>query len=353
MKKNNTIHDSINGLRIAVIGAGSWGTTIAIHLFKKGNNVLVWEFDPNRVLQINQTRTNDLLPGISIPEGIIFSNDLNDVINNIDLIVAAIPSHVMRKVFREINKLTVSNEPLIVNLSKGIEVNTLKRMSEVIDEELYFPHKPVCTLHGPSHAEEVSRGIPTAIVAACPNIEIAEHIQKIFMGNNLRVYSHDDIVGVELGGALKNVIAIAAGICDGVGFGDNTKAALITRGVFEIGRLGTHLGAEKLTFTGLSGIGDLIVTCLSRHSRNRYVGEEIGKGKTLDEILGSMKMVAEGVNTTRSAVQLSEKHNIPMPITLEVYNVLFDGKNPLNAVSDLMSRDPVPEWHSMNEAPNY
>ena len=250
----------------------------------------------------------------------------------------------LRQVAKQVNQSNCGNKPIVINVAKGIENDTLLRMSQVLEQTIDWLARPnIVTLSGPSHAEEVSRKIPTAIVAACTNLYNAELIQKVFMNRYFRVYTNPDIIGVELGGALKNVIALAAGICDGAGFGDNTKAALQPRGLVEIVRLGTAMGAQPITFAGLTGMGDLIVTCMSKHSRNRYVGEQIGKGRKLDDVLKGMVMVAEGVKTTRSAFELSKKYHIEMPITEQVYQVLFENKSAFDALQDLMQRGPKEE----------
>jgi glycerol-3-phosphate dehydrogenase (NAD(P)+) len=254
-----------------------------------------------------------------------------------------LPSHVIRTVGEQLAKLPL-NDALLVSCSKGIENYTLLRISEILKETLPdLSDERLVILSGPSHAEEVSRGIPTVLVAASTDYLSSQRVQQLFMGPNLRIYTSHDVVGVELGGSLKNVIAIAAGISDGVGCGDNTKAALMTRGMVEITRLGTALGADPITFAGLSGMGDLFVTCMSRHSRNRYLGRQIGKGRRLKTVLNKMIMVAEGVRTTQATIDLATKHHIVMPITQEVYQVLFEKKDPKAAVHDLMSRSPKAE----------
>lgn len=332
--------------KMAVLGAGSWGTTIAIHLFKKGYKVALWEYFPENVALMNRTRKNPLLRGIPIPHEIPILHNLDDVISGASIIIIAVPSHTVRALLNNL-KGKVTKDIIFVNLSKGVEEDTLKRMSQVISEVLDYPEEKIVTLHGPSHAEEVSREIPTAVVAASKSMETAELVQKIFMSPNFRVYINTDIIGVELGGAVKNIIAIASGICDGMGLGDNTKAALMTRGLAEIVRMGLKLGAREETFAGLSGVGDLIVTCNSKHSRNRYVGEEIGKGRKLKEVLDGMTMIAEGVHTCRTVHQMIEKYSVVMPISEEIYKVLFENKDPRQAVRDLMNRDAVEERHSI------
>lgn len=331
---------------IAVLGAGSWGTTVAIHLYKKKYPVKLWEYFPENVAYMNKTRRNPLLEGIPIPREIPILNDLSETVRDAGFAILAVPSNSMRSVLENLHSQIQSNT-IIVNLAKGIEQNTMKRMSELIAEVLNHSPQKIVTLHGPSHAEEVSREVPTAVVAASVSEQTARIVQELFRSSYFRVYTNTDIVGVEIGGAVKNIIAIAAGICDGMGLGDNSKAALMTRGLLEIVRLGLKLGAREETFAGLSGVGDLIVTCNSQHSRNRYVGEEIGKGRKLKDVLDGMSMVAEGVITCLTVHQLAEKYDVLMPISSEIYKVLFKNKNPHNAVRDLMNRDPIQERHSL------
>jgi glycerol-3-phosphate dehydrogenase (NAD(P)+) len=291
--------------------------------------------------KLDRIRENLLfLPGVMIPKGITITSRLSEAVENQAMLVVAVPSHVVRTVGEQLAPLLTGQAPVIVNVAKGIENNTLLRMSQVLEQTLHtVPLQNIVTLSGPTHAEEVSRQIPTAIVAACPEMTTAEFVQQIFINNYFRVYRSQDIIGVELGGSLKNIIAVAAGICDGAGFGDNTKAALQPRGLVEMVRLGVQMGANKMTFAGLSGMGDLIVTCMSRHSRNRYLGEQMGKGKKLNEVLEEMVMVAEGVKTTQSAYQLSQQFGIEMPITGQVYKILFENQNPKDALYELMLRD--------------
>lgn len=331
---------------IAVLGAGSWGTTVAIHLYKKKYPVKLWEYFPENVAYMNKTRRNPLLEGIPIPREIPILNDLSETVRDAGFAILAVPSNSMRSVLENLHSQIQSNT-IIVNLAKGIEQNTMMRMSELIAEVLNHSPQKIVTLHGPSHAEEVSREVPTAVVAASVSEQTARIVQELFRSSYFRVYTNTDIVGVEIGGAVKNIIAIAAGICDGMGLGDNSKAALMTRGLLEIVRLGLKLGAREETFAGLSGVGDLIVTCNSQHSRNRYVGEEIGKGRKLKDVLDGMSMVAEGVITCLTVHQLAEKYDVLMPISSEIYKVLFKNKNPHNAVRDLMNRDPIQERHSL------
>jgi len=333
----------MKNMHIGVIGTGSWGTALGLHLYDLGHHLSYWEHDKERVLRILKTRINDLIPYREFPPDVRISGNLSDVVSQKDILIFAVPSHAMRQVSREVNQAFKGSNPLILNISKGIESDTLLRMSEVIREEIRFPYRGIVTVSGPSHAEEVIKNQPTVLVAASDKEDISKEIQLLLMGDRLRVYRTDDIVGVELGGALKNVVAIAAGISDGVGFGDNAKAALIVRGAYEIMKLGLAMGARPETFSGLTGMGDLIVTCISRHSRNRYVGEELGKGKTLEDILKSMKMVAEGVLTTKSVIKLSEKYGVDMPVTQAVHQVMFHNADPLKIVNELMNRDPKTE----------
>jgi len=326
--------------KIGILGAGSWGTALSVLLAVRHDDIVMWEFRPDVAKQLTTLRENRaMLPDIQIPAKIVITDDLEQAVVDRDVLICAVPSHIVRELATRLLTFTLGQK-LLVSVTKGIENNTLLRVSQIFAAVLPdFPQEQFIVLSGPSHAEEVSREIPTTVVAACIALPNAKKVQEIFMTPTFRVYSHTDVTGVELGGSLKNIIAIAAGIGDGVGFGDNTKAALMTRGLVEITRLGTALGANSLTFAGLSGMGDLIVTCMSRHSRNRYVGEQIGKGKTLTEVLSEMVMVAEGVRTTRAAYELAKLHGVEMPITEEVYRVLFENKNPKDAVYALMTRD--------------
>jgi glycerol-3-phosphate dehydrogenase (NAD(P)+) len=327
-------------MKISVLGAGGWGTTLAILLHYNGHNVTLWEYKKSYAKELIKKRINtDYLPGIKIPKEILITHDIEESTEDKNLIVLAVPSQFLRGVVKGISYHRIE-DAILVSVSKGIEKNTLMTMSQMLKD--VFPHiseNQIGVISGPSHAEEVSQRVPTAVVAASIDIETSKTIQAAFMTSYFRVYASTDILGVELGGAFKNIIAIGAGIIDGAGFGDNTKAAIMTRGVAEISRLGLAMGAQPETFAGLSGMGDLIVTCMSRHSRNRYVGEQIGKGKTLKEILKSMEQVAEGVETTRSAKQLAAKNDIETPITNEVYKILYEDKDPVKATTDLMTRD--------------
>ncbi len=332
--------------RIAVIGAGSWGTANAISLSKKGIKVKLWIRNEDLLKQIQNERENSTyLPGVKLPLNIEASNDLEFCCKNSCIIVLGTPSHAIRETVSNIKEF-ITKDQLIVNLAKGIENNSLYRMSEVISE--FLPNNPIAVLSGPNHAEEVARDIPSATVISSKNKKVAHFVQDTFMTPRFRVYTNPDIIGVELGGAIKNVIALGAGICDGLGFGDNTKAALMTRGIVELSRLGVALGARQNTFSGLSGIGDLIVTCTSMHSRNRRAGIAIGEGKTLEEVLESTKMVVEGVRTTKSAFKLAERTGIEMPITQEIYKVLFEGANVKDSVLNLMLRN---KTHEMEDLP--
>jgi glycerol-3-phosphate dehydrogenase (NAD(P)+) len=331
-------------VEIAVLGAGGWGIAMSKLLAENGHKVSLWEYDSKEMQRLSLDREHtQKLPGVIIPEEVEITNDLNKSVSGAGLLVLALPSHTVRGVAKRLSSSKL-NDPLVVNLAKGIENDTLLRMSEVLRQELPSRlHEKITTLSGPSHAEEVARKHPTTVVVAGFKEEIAKIVQQTFMNPYFRVYTNSDLIGVELGGSLKNVIAIASGICDGMGLGDNSKGALLSRGLAEIIRLGEKLGARRETFAGLSGLGDLVTTCISRYSRNRFVGEEIGKGRTLKEVESKMVMVAEGIKTTRSAYQLSLKHQIEMPITQQVHRVLFEDKKPGEAIRELMTRDPKSE----------
>ncbi|NTV52910.1 MAG: NAD(P)-dependent glycerol-3-phosphate dehydrogenase [Candidatus Firestonebacteria bacterium] len=322
---------------VAVIGAGAWGTTLAMILNRRGLAVRLWEFFPEYARVLDLTRENPkFLPGVQIAADIEITSDLNRAVEGCRNLVMVVPSQRMRSVAHRLAAGGYQPE-VVVSASKGIEQDSLLRMSEVLVAE--FGEKiETCALSGPSHAEEVSRNLPSTLVAASRNKEVAQRVQDWFMGPSVRVYTSEDIVGVELGGSLKNVIALASGVVDGLGLGDNAKAALITRGLAEIIRLGKALGARTETFSGLSGLGDLVVTCMSQHSRNRRVGEELGRGKKLKEILSNMEMVAEGVDTSRSAFMLAKRLGVEMPITEQMNRVLFEDVRPADALSELMLR---------------
>lgn len=324
---------------VVVLGAGSWGTALSIVLSQNGHNCLLWSHREDQANEINNQHTNKkYLPDTVLPNKLIATSSLKQAATHGKIIVMAVPTKGIREVCRNI-KEWIQEPILFVHVSKGIEPDSLKRISEVMREEL-SPDliQEIVVLSGPSHAEEVVLKHPTTVTAACEDIQSAEKIQDLFMQSYFRVYTNADVIGVEIGGALKNIIALAAGISDGLGYGDNAKAALITRGIAEISRLGTKMGANPLTFSGLTGIGDLIVTCTSVHSRNWRAGNMLGKGMQLDEVLEQMGMVVEGVRTTKAAYQLSILHQVPMPITSALYAVLFEKVDPKKAVDQLMDR---------------
>ena len=325
--------------QVVLFGAGSWGTALSVSLAQAGHKVTLWARRPEATATMRQTRHNPTyLPDVTIPDTVHITSDLEAAATAADLWVIATPSQAVRDLARKLEAYA-HRDLIVVSLAKGIENHTLKTTTQVVNEVLEnVPSSHLGVLYGPSHAEEVAEGKPTTVVAAAPSHEVAEQIQSVFMTQRLRVYVNTDVVGVEIGGSVKNVLAIAAGISDGVGYGDNAKAALITRGIAEIRRLGLVMGAQASTFAGLAGIGDLVVTCMSRHSRNRYLGEQIGQGKTLEEVEAEMNMVAEGVRTTASVRDLARHHRIEMPITEAVYAILFEHKNPDEAVDELMTR---------------
>lgn len=324
---------------IAVLGAGSWGTALSIVLADNGKNVKLWSREEDQVEEINKTRKNEFyLPGIELSEKIVAYSNLSKAVEGVKTIICAIPTKGIREVMRNLSDC-LEQPVTIVHVSKGIEPVTLKRISEMIEEEVpEHLRGDVVVLSGPSHAEEVAKRHPTTVVVTSRNMDAAEQIQDLFMSPYFRVYTNPDLIGVELGGALKNIIALAAGISDGLGYGDNAKAALMTRGIAEISRLGTVMGANPLTFAGLTGIGDLIVTCTSVHSRNWRAGHALGKGEKLEDILANMGQTVEGVNTTMAAYQLSQKYNVSMPITEALYQVVYQDKEPSEAVDQLMTR---------------
>ncbi len=321
---------------VSIIGAGSWGTSLSVHLAKNGHDVRMWSLFQNEIDMLNREREHkEKLPGITIPDSIKFTTNLESCLYNHEYIVLVVPSQTVRATCKLLSKY-VNKDDIIVICSKGLEENTGLRLSEVVLREL--PDVQPVALYGPSHAEEVAMGIPTTVVSATPNQEAAMRVQDAFMSPTFRVYTSSDIIGAEIGAALKNVIALCAGICDGLGYGDNSKAALMTRGITEIARLGTAMGANSKTFSGLTGIGDLIVTCTSRHSRNWRAGNLIGKGFSVNDAQEEVKMVVEGISATRAAKELSEKYKVNMPISQEAYNILFKGKDCKEAVYDLMTR---------------
>lgn len=322
---------------IAVVGDGGWGTTLAILLSKKGYSVALWGAFADYIKQLNKSRVNSkFLPGFKIPSSVQITSDLKKSLSEKEVIVIAAPSQHLRSVLKKIKKCGYSKNALFLSVTKGVEIDTFKRMSEIIYEEL--GNVKLAVLSGPTIAHEVAAGVPTAAVIASDNIKIRKQLQNIFMTDRFRIYTNSDVIGVELGGSLKNVIAIACGISDGLGFGSNTKAALLARGLTEMSRLGHAMGAKPETFSGISGLGDLVTTCISKYSRNRHVGEELGRGKTWKQIRSHMQMVAEGVPTAKSAHQLSLKYKIAMPIANEVYSVIYNNKSPLKAVKSLMTR---------------
>jgi glycerol-3-phosphate dehydrogenase (NAD(P)+) len=327
-------------MKITVLGAGSWGTTLALVLHDNHHTVNLWTFDNEQAESLREKHENvQFLPGTNLPADIGITTDIEKACHEQDMIVAAVPSQFLRSVLQHIARLNLENT-VICNVAKGIENGSLMTMSEVLlDVLMHERRENLAILSGPSHAEEVCKKIPTMVVSASFKMKTAKIVQEAFMTNYFRVYVNEDIRGVELGGAIKNLIAIAAGLSDGAGFGDNTKAAIMTRGIYEITRLGAKMGAQPITFAGLSGMGDLIVTCMSHHSRNRFVGEEIGKGRNVSDVLSEMLMVAEGVPTAKSVHMLAQKHHIEMPMAEEVYKVLYEAKNARQATLDLMMRD--------------
>lgn len=329
---------------IAVLGAGSWGTALAVVLGKKGYKVSLWARRTELAQDINVCRENTkYLPGVIIPKEVTVSDDLKGTVEGANLIVLSVPSQSVREIARTMKPYLAPNT-IIVNTAKGIENGTLLRLSQVLQEELPKEfYNSITILSGPSHAEEVGQDLPTTVVVAANNLDVAEKVQDIFMTPYFRVYTSLDLPGVEIAGALKNVIALGTGIADGLGYGDNTKAALITRGLAEITRLGVAMEADSQTFAGLAGIGDLIVTCTSMHSRNRRAGIQIGQGRSLEDVLKSSGMVVEGVTTTKAAHFLAQKFNVEMPIMEQAYSVLFEGIDPREAVICLMSRSKAHE----------
>ena len=322
---------------ISIIGAGSWGTALAVLLHKNGHRVTVWSVLKEEIEMLEKEHEHkDKLPGVKLPEDMVFTTDLKSAVEGKDVLVLAVPSPYTRSTAHRMEKF-VSEGQIIVDVAKGIEEKTLLTLSQVIGGEI--PQAKVAVLSGPSHAEEVGRGIPTTIVVGAKEKETAEYLQNLFMNEAFRVYISPDVLGIELGAALKNVVALAAGIADGLGYGDNTKAALITRGITEISRLGTAMGGRAETFSGLTGIGDLIVTCASMHSRNRRAGILIGKGYTMEEAMKEVKMVVEGVYSAKAAMALAQKYQVEIPIIEQVNAVLFEGKEAGAAVKELMIRD--------------
>jgi glycerol-3-phosphate dehydrogenase (NAD(P)+) len=327
-------------MKIGVIGAGSWGTTLADLLAKKGEQVILWSYERELAEQMQQTRKNDpFLSGFTLDDKLAFTSDLSEAAGGKDLLLLVSPSQVMRQVVQQLAAY-ITPETILVSAAKGIENNTLMTMSELLVDVLpEEKRRRMAFISGPTFAREVAAEIPTALVVASERKEVAKQVQKIFSCHYFRLYSQDDVVGVELGGSLKNVMALAAGITDGLGYGYNTRAALITRGLVEMSRIGQAKGARESTFYGLAGMGDLVLTCTGDLSRNRSVGLEIGRGRKLAEILADMKMVAEGVKTTLSAYQLARKLEVEAPIIEQMYLILNEDKDPRKAVSDLMKRE--------------
>lgn len=331
--------------KIGMIGAGSWGIALTVLLHNNGHDVIVWSALEDEINMLNREHEHkDKLPGVKLSEEIVFTTDLKSAMADKDLIVLAVPSPFTRSTSQKMKEY-IHNGQIIVNVAKGIEETTLMTLSQIIAQEI--PNADVAVLSGPSHAEEVGRGMPTTIVVGAKTQQTAEFIQNIFMSDVFRVYISPDVLGIELGAALKNVVALAAGIADGLGYGDNTKAALITRGITEIARLGTAMGGKFETFCGLSGIGDLIVTCASMHSRNRRAGILIGQGKTMEEAMAEVKMVVEGVYSAKAAMGLARKYNVELPIIEQVNDVLFKNKTADAAMKDLMIRDKKLEHQDM------
>lgn len=338
----------MNPEKIAVLGGGTWGATLADHLGKKGSDVAIWEYNAKTAATLESTRKLSTLPQLNLFPSIRVSNDIGTVLKGRDIVLIVTPSHTVRATLQSAVKSgQLVPHSIFINASKGIERSTLATMGDVIRETV--PNAgDIVAFSGPSHAEEVALGQPVAMVSASESKITAERVQKLFASESFRVYSGDDPLGVELGGALKNIYAVACGIIDGLSLGDNTKAALLTRGLLEMTKLGQTMGAKTLTFFGLSGLGDLIVTCSSKHSRNRMVGEKIGSGKTLQQALSEMTMVAEGINTTESAHQLAKKKNVVTPIINEMYNVLFEDKSPRESIRDLLARQMGAEMEGLN-----
>ena len=323
--------------KVGILGAGSWGTALSLLLYKNGHDVTVWSIDKREVEMLqNEREHKSKLPGVKLPEDMVFTNSMEEGMEGKDFLVLAVPSIFTRSTARSM-KAYIKPGQKVVNVAKGIEEDTLMTLSEQIEEEL--PEADVAVLSGPSHAEEVGRQLPTTIVVGARTKETAKYLQEAFMNDFFRVYTSPDILGIEIGGALKNVIALAAGAADGLGYGDNTKAALITRGIAEITRLGVKMGGKAETFAGLTGIGDLIVTCASVHSRNRKAGYLMGQGKTMQEAMDEVQMVVEGVYSAKAGLALAKKYDVSMPIIEQVNRVLFEDKTAAEAVHELMVRD--------------
>ena len=324
-------------MNISILGSGGWGTALAC-ILSKNHDVVLWSLFEEEINELKKTRENKLLKGVKIPDNVEFSNNLEYSVKRSAILVFAVPSFAVRETAKSVSEFFTPQKQIAVCVAKGLEDSTFSTLGEVIKSELPKNSK-VCALSGPTHAEEVAREIPTTIVAACDDIEAAETVQSVMMNENFRIYTSDDMKGVELGGTIKNIIALCAGISDGCGYGDNSKAALMTRGIHEIAKLGVAMGGKRETFYGLSGIGDLIVTCTSMHSRNRRCGILIGKGLSAEEAMKEVNMVVEGVKCLKAVYNASKKYNVDMPIITEAYKVIYENKKPRDCVLDLMTRD--------------
>lgn len=334
--------------KIAVLGAGGWGTALSIVASANQHEVRLWAREKEVVDSVIEKRENPVfLPGIKIPESISISHDINMCLENADIVIFVTPSYAIRDMAAMIKGIIPPNA-CFISAAKGIEKGSLYRMSQVVQDELGVSSNKIAVLSGPNHAEEVGRGIPSATVIASDDLSLAQYLQNSIMSTNFRVYTTNDVIGVELAGAFKNIIALDAGASDGLGFGDNTRAALITRGLAEMARVGVAMGASFFTYAGLAGIGDLMATCNSKHSRNRNVGFQLAQGKTLSEIMSTMKMVAEGVNTAKIAVEFAEKFNVEMPLSITTHDVLFCNKGIKEAMVALLTRGPKSEIEEMN-----
>lgn len=329
-------------MKVSVLGCGTWGSAVAQSLSDKDVPVTAWQRHENKSEKMKSTLRHPILTDFEFNSNIIFTSNLDEAVVFGEIIILATPSHAIRNIVSQISN-GLKKGTILVNLAKGIEFDTLMTMSQVIRAESGVNNEQIVSLYGPSHAEEVVKKLPTTLVAGCTEKKTSKLIQELMSSESLRIYRNDDILGVEIGGSLKNVMAIAAGICDGIGYGDNSKAAILTRGINEMTRLGVRMGANEATFSGLSGIGDLLVTALSKHSRNRFVGEEIGRGKSLEQVTKNMDMVAEGINTCKAIPSLVEKYEIEMPISNSINNILFKKKDPLKVVKELMTRELVSE----------
>jgi glycerol-3-phosphate dehydrogenase (NAD(P)+) len=338
--------------RVAVVGAGSWGTAFAAVIAANHIPTLLWARRTELAREINLKHANQpYLPDIPLPTTLRGTADVEEAVGPAAVVVMAVPSHALREKMKEIGPL-IPTDAAVVSLTKGVEQDSLLRMTEVIAEAGNIEPERVAAVSGPNLAKEVAKGLPGATVVACTDIKRAERLQRIFHSRSFRVYTNADVCGVEIGGAAKNVIALAAGVADGLGYGDNSKAALITRGLVEITRLAVKLGADPLTMAGLAGVGDLVATCMSKQSRNRFVGEELGKGRSLDEIIASMNMVAEGVKSSKSVTALAERHGVDMPIAHRVRRVIHEGADAREMVEELMTRSPEPEFLGIRTEPS-